>query len=437
VSPGDRGRSAWWQALWPGIAALVAVMGIGRFVYTPILPEMMASGALTLREAGWLASANFLGYLVGAMAASSIHGRAAQAWLARAGLVLTVAMLAAMAVADSPPAWMALRFAAGVASAFALVFVSTQVLGRLTALGEGDRLIWLYSGVGIGIAGSSLLTIAGTEAGLGWRASWAIAAALAAVFSVLAWRGAGTGNTSVRGAPGASSGASVASGATGVSGVSGSDGADGAGRASGGTGDTGARDRAGHDEPPTAAPRAFRMTVFAYGLFGFAYVIHATYLPAMVRGAGYSANAASWVWVVVGLVALPTTWVWREVAKRHGARGALVGCYVLQGLTALAPLLGDSIVGAGIAAVGLGATFIPLTGLALPFARALDPVHSARAIGLMTAAFGAGQIVGPVAAAYLAEGSGGFGGPSVLACSVLLIAAGMMLPRLDAPPSVR
>jgi predicted MFS family arabinose efflux permease len=184
---------------------------------------------------------------------------------------------------------------------------------------------------------------------------------------------------------------------------------------------------------PQAATRAFWVTVLAYGLFGFAYVIHATYLPAMVRGAGYSASAASWVWVIVGLVALPSTGIWRAIAKRHGARGALVGCYALQGVTALAPLFGDSIVGAGIAAVGLGATFIPLTGLALPFARALDPARSARAIGVMTAAFGAGQIVGPVAAAYLAEGRGGFGGPSVLACAVLLVAAAMMLPRLDAP----
>jgi MFS family permease len=406
MRPGGRGLPAWWHALWPGIAALVAVMGIGRFVYTPILPEMMASGALTLREAGWLASANFLGYLVGAMAASSIHGRGAQSVLARAGLVLTVVTLAAMAVPGAPPAWMALRFVAGLASAFALVFVSTQVLGRLAALGEGDRLIWLYTGVGIGIAVSSLLTIAGNAGGLGWPTSWAIAAALAAVFSVLAWRGAGGGL---------------------------------GGTASGDARVTETDVSTNRPEPPAAPPaatRAFRMTVLAYGLFGFAYVIHATYLPAMVRGAGYSASAASWVWVLVGLVALPSTAIWRAIAKRHGARGALVGCYLLQGVTALAPLFGDSIVGAGIAAVGLGTTFIPLTGLALPLARALDPTRSARAIGLMTAAFGAGQIVGPVAAAYLAEGWGGFGGPSVLACLVLLLAAALMLPRLDAPPRV-
>jgi MFS family permease len=92
---------------------------------------------------------------------------------------------------------------------------------------------------------------------------------------------------------------------------------------------------------------------------------------------------------------------------------------------------GDSIAAAAIAALGLGATFIPASGLALPFARGLDPAGSARAIGVMTAAFGAGQIVGPVAAAYLAERSG-FGGPSALACGVLLAAAVLMRPRFDA-----
>jgi MFS family permease len=401
---------AWWGVLWPGMAALVAVMGVSRFVYTPILPEMLVSGVLTLREAGWVAAANFLGYLAGAMAASAIHGRRHQAWLARAGLGVSVASLAAMALLDGTATWMAVRFAAGVASAFALVFVSTQVLERLTALGEGDRTIWLYSGVGIGIAGSALTTLGVQAAGFGWQVSWAAAAALAAVCAAAAWCGAGA---SVPGRP-----ESAASGAsdTGAASV--------ASRASG-------EPVAPAAAAAAAAPMAFAATVAAYGLFGLGYVIHATYLPAMVRAAGYSADAAIWIWVLVGLVALPSIVLWRAVARRHGVRAAIVGCYLLGGLTALVPLFGESIAGAAIAGVGLGATFIATSGLALPRARALDPARSARAIGVMTAAFGVGQIVGPVAAAYLAEGAG-FGGPSVLACVVLLSAAALMAPRLDA-----
>ena len=402
-------RAAVRRALWPGIAALVAVMGISRFVYTPILPDMLAAEVLTLRGAGWVASANFVGYLIGALAASRIPGRLAQSRGLRAGLAVSVLALLAMALLDGIVAWMAVRFVAGMASAFALVFVSTQVLERLSAIGQADRTIWLYSGVGIGIVVSALGVQAAVAAGLPWPGTWAAAAAIASVFAAHAWAPAGVvqvGAARTRGA------------------------------ASEPAGNTGApapavpAAAAAPADPP--APRAFRAAVLAYGLFGLGYVIHATYLPAMVRAAGYAPAAASWIWVLVGAVALPSIAFWRGIAQRSGPRTAIVGCYLVQGVTALVPLFaGDSIAAAAIAALGLGATFIPASGLALPFARGLDPAGSARAIGVMTAAFGAGQIVGPVAAAYLAERSG-FGGPSALACGVLLAAAALMRPRFDA-----
>ncbi len=412
-------RAAVRRALWPGIAALVAVMGISRFVYTPILPDMLAAEVLSLRGAGWVASANFVGYLIGALAASRIPGRLAQSRGLRAGLVVSVLALLAMALLDGIVAWMAVRFVAGMASAFALVFVSTQVLERLAAIGQADRTIWLYSGVGIGIVVSALGVQAAVAAGLPWPGTWAAAAAIASVSALYAWAPAGV----VQAGAARTHGAAAA--------PAGDPGAAAAPVAAAAPADAAAPVAAAAPADPPA-PRAFQAAVLAYGLFGLGYVIHATYLPAMVRAAGYAPAAAAWIWVLVGAVALPSIAFWRGVAQRSGARAAIVGCYLLQGVTALVPLFaGDSIVAAAIAALGLGATFIPASGLALPFARGLDPAGSARAIGVMTAAFGAGQIVGPVAAAYLAERSG-FGGPSALACGVLLAAAVLMRPRFDA-----
>src|SRR5687767_15715174 len=85
-----------------GLAALAAAVGIGRFIYTPILPRMVEAGQLTNADAGLLASANFAGYLVGALlAATPTIDRSSRAWLL-AGLVASPLTTGAMAFAAGP-----------------------------------------------------------------------------------------------------------------------------------------------------------------------------------------------------------------------------------------------------------------------------------------------------------------------------------------------
>jgi predicted MFS family arabinose efflux permease len=131
-----------------GLVALASAVGIGRFVYTPILPLMVEDIGMTHGTAGLLASANFAGYLVGALlAASPILPGSRRRWLL---LALTVSTLTtgAMAFASSIMAFLTLRFTGGVASAFALVFASALVLDRLSAAGRADLAAVHFAGVG-------------------------------------------------------------------------------------------------------------------------------------------------------------------------------------------------------------------------------------------------------------------------------------------------
>src|SRR3546814_16415570 len=56
-----------------GLVALAVAMGIGRFAFTPLLPMMQNDAGLALTQGGWLASANYLGYLIGALAAGMLR----------------------------------------------------------------------------------------------------------------------------------------------------------------------------------------------------------------------------------------------------------------------------------------------------------------------------------------------------------------------------
>ena len=79
-----------------GLVALAVAMGIGRFAFTPLLPLMLAERSLTLGGASLLASANYSGYLVGAVACTF------QPWLwRRFGLVRGFGLRMSSAVAAS------------------------------------------------------------------------------------------------------------------------------------------------------------------------------------------------------------------------------------------------------------------------------------------------------------------------------------------------
>lgn len=100
-----------------GLIALAAAIGIGRFVYTPILPPMIAALGFSRATAGLIASANFIGYLTGALLAASprLPG-SRRAWLL-GSLAVSALTTAGMGGVHSLLPFLALRFAGGLASA--------------------------------------------------------------------------------------------------------------------------------------------------------------------------------------------------------------------------------------------------------------------------------------------------------------------------------
>lgn len=361
-----------------GIISLAAAIGIGRFVYTPILPPMVEGLDLTKSEAGLIASANFLGYLLGALAASAprLPG-SRRTWLLGA-LATSTLTTAAMALTASMTLFLVLRFTGGVASAFVLVFASALVLDRLVASGRSQLSGLHFAGVGLGIAISAALVSLLLGAGVEWRGLW-LASGCLALLGLLA----------------------VAILVP----------------------DRGSDGQAGAAGKPAGSRRALISLIVAYGLFGFGYVITATFLVAIVRDAPEIAPLEPLIWIVVGLAAAPSVILWSKIGARIGIPQAFAVACLVEAVGVAASVLWLSAAGVILAGILLGGTFMGITALGLIEGRRLAPGDPRRILALMTAAFGLGQIVGPTFAGVLFDMTGSFLLPSVMAAGALLVAA--------------
>jgi predicted MFS family arabinose efflux permease len=360
-----------------GFIALAAAMGIGRFVYTPILPVMSEALGMSQSTAGFIASANYLGYLAGAFAAAtSLLGGSRRAWF-MGGLAASALTTGAMAFVDSGWAFLALRFAGGVASAFVLVFSSALIIDRLHATGRSGLAAVHFAGVGVGIAVAALLVSSLATLGFDWRADWLASGIVSLIaFAAVAVLVPG------RAEPPVSLGAEAAHAKRGLAGL-----------------------------------------VIAYGLFGFGYVITATFLVAIVRGSDAIRPLEPLIWLVVGLAAAPSVAFWTRVARGTDIARAFALACILEAVGVAASVLWLSIPGVLLAAILLGGTFVGITALGLVGARQLsrgDPRHT---LAMMTAAFGLGQTIGPAFAGMLSDATGSFLAPSLVAAGALLVSA--------------
>lgn len=132
--------------------ALAVAMGIGRFAFTPILPLMIQEGTVHLAQTAWLSSSNYIGYLVGAL--SLLKSKRHPLFVM---LGLTLVTLTTWLASLSSFGWLlVLRFLAGVASAWVLVSISAFAINWLKSRQVASSGL-IYTGVGIGITLTGLI----------------------------------------------------------------------------------------------------------------------------------------------------------------------------------------------------------------------------------------------------------------------------------------
>lgn len=339
---------------------------------------MMQEDGLSLAQGGWLAAANYLGYLAGALSTIWLAMRPAAA--IRAALLVIGLSTLAMGLVDSFPLRLALRALAGVASGWVLVYVSAWALERLAELGRSSLGGVVYAGVGTGVAIAGLACLAIMQLHSGADAAWISLGIVSIAVTGAIW--AGFGSASPR------------------------------------------------TQPPAnrAGGASAWLLVVCYGAYGFGYIVPATFLPAMARQIIADPLSFGSAWPIFGIAAALSTLLASTLGTWLSPRRVWISSMVVMAVGVAAPLFVPGLAGILLSALLVGATFVTITLAGMQEARRIYGAAARPVMAAMTSAFAVGQLVGPILVALVEKVPQGFTAV-LLAATAGLLAGALALAR--------
>jgi MFS family permease len=374
------------------LAATVG-LGIGRFAYALVLPDMREDLGWSYSAAGFMNTINAVGYLVGALVASRLIQRVGWAAAIRGGTVACVVALATCALTGNFIALSLARLVLGIGAAAG--FVAGGALAATVAQSRPERANFLlslfYAGPGIGILSSGLIapfTLQHFGPGSWWIVWWALTLLSAAMTVPLFL---------VR----------IESGAR-------------------------------FNEGSHASFRILPVLIYlaAYFLFGAGYIAYMTFMIAYVRDGGGGAAAQAGFWGLIGMSAFVTPWVWRRVLALD--RGGLATAIILgtNAIGAGLPMLGHSTAWLATSAVVFGVAFFAVVGSTTAFVRFNYPHEEwPTAIAAMTISFGVGQTLGPIVVGAITDALGSLSYALNVSAALLALGAAAALCQRKVGPT--
>lgn len=347
-----------------GLGTAVA-LGFSRFDYALILPSMKRDLALNFTQAGWLNTANAVGYLLGAIVAKALIGRFGVQRIFRSGLLLTSIAVLATGLFHAELPILLLRLMAGIFGAIS--FICGGVLAAGLFPGDAGRTavsISIYmSGGGLGILLSGLtLPIALSRCNDGcWPLAWiglGIASLLCTVFS---WSSARS---------------PIPSGNA-------------------------------HQEKGSWNIASFIPLLTGYFLFGAGYIIYMTYIVAWIRESGRSAEEVSFFWALLGLAVILSPPIWRRALSGWIGGRPMAAAMGVTAFGSLIPLFSTSFFSMIVSAIFFGLAFLNVPATMTAFLqRALPQRLWGSSLAFFTVIFSLGQIIGPVVGGKIADQEG-------------------------------
>ena len=361
-----------------GLSMAATTLGLSRFGYGVLLPAMRADLGWSFAEAGLLDTANAVGYLAGALASPALLRRFDAAAVLRACAVTVCLCLLGSAVLDALGPLMLLRGIAGAAGS-ALFVVGGLLAARLAASTSRSGVVLgiYYAGVGPGILlTATMAPLVLADVGR-WPLGWLALGVLVGGCAMVAGRSAAR----VPAAP-------VAAPAT----------------------------------ETRSAPLGWVLTAFV--LFGIGYVPFSTFAVQLWHQTDPSPGFAPALWALVAVSATASGWVWRGLLTRPDV--ALVVLLALVAAAVVLPIWSATVPALAASALLFGLGFLSVTAAVTGLIQRYRPADQwSRLLAGFIAAFGAGQVIGPVLTGLLADRIGlraGLVGPAVLLIGAVLAA---------------
>jgi predicted MFS family arabinose efflux permease len=382
-----------------GLALGVTVTnGFARFAYGLLLPAMKSEMGWTYAQAGWLNTANALGYIGGALLTMLLIRRVPPTRLFAFGVVTTTLALLATGLNPALGWQTGWRIAAGVLGAMSFSTAGTLAAG----LFQGDTrrnalaiaiLFGTGGGLGIVLAGAVLPLMLQARGAASWPLGWVLIGGASLCCVPLSLWAALQLRTPAQGSQ-----------AT--------------------------------DHTPLPLRRMLP-EMAGYAGFGLGYIVYLTFLSAWMTEQRASAGFIALVWVVLGTSICLSPFVWRRVLARHASGLPLAMILTCIAIGSALPVVLPNGPVLLVSAVVFGLSVFMAPGAVTNFARQnLPPAAWGRAISLFTLVFAVAQTAGPYGAGLVGDLSGNIGVSLLAAAALLLVGAVLaLLQRPLKPPA--
>lgn len=343
------------KVLLAGIAALILTVGIARFAYTPFLPLMLKQTELTTFSGGWLATFNYVGYLLGVLLIAQINDLQFKFKFYRINLIIAVMTTVGMGLTTHIVVWSVFRLIAGISSTAGIILAAGFVMSWLRQHRFKSQLGLHFSGLGLGIAIPGMLIVL-MNSHVDWAMQWLIMGCFGVLFLIPAWLWMPAPDNTQK--------------------------------------------QVTHNHKPPSK-RWMNLMIAAYFCAGVGYVISATFIVAILESMPSLSGKGDWVWVVLGLAAVPSCIVWDKISSTVGEVRALVLSYSVLLVSIIIPALSETLFFNLLGALLFGATFAGVVSLMLVFIGRKFPANPAKAMAKLTISYGIAQIAAPAIAAYI------------------------------------